>query len=63
MTEERAGHQTAVQEAPSEATAPTLVEHDVARALVATLPERGLDRMTPGRIESVLCTSALTAHI
>jgi hypothetical protein len=38
-------------------------ERDIAHALVTTLPERGLDRMTPGQIESVLCTSALTAHI
>ena len=32
-------------------------------ALSATLPENGLDRMTPAKVESVLCTSALTAHI
>jgi hypothetical protein len=31
--------------------------------LTTTLPEHGLDRMTPRKIESVLCTSALTAHI
>jgi hypothetical protein len=38
---------------------PTLL----ARVCVTTLPERGLDRMTPLRIESQLCTTALTAHI
>jgi hypothetical protein len=38
-------------------------QRDLATALVTTLPERGLDRMTSKKIESVLCTSALTAHI
>ena len=64
MSEERAGRGTAV-ESPSQSVAELepLSEHDIAHALVTTLPERGLDRMTPDKIESVLCTSALTAHI
>jgi hypothetical protein len=64
MTEEHAGRGTVV-ESPDQPLAEfePLSEHDIAHALVTTLPERGLDRMTPGRIESVLCTSALTAHI
>ncbi len=32
-------------------------------ALRITLPQNGLDRMTQHRIESQLCTSALTAHL
>lgn len=32
-------------------------------AMTQTLQSNGLDRMTPSRIESLLCTSALTAHI
>lgn len=64
MTEDSAGHPTAVETPSHPVAAPTShIEHEVVRALVATLPERGLDRMTPGKIESVLCTSALTAHI
>jgi hypothetical protein len=64
MTEECAGRGTAV-ESPDQPVAEfaPLPERDIAHALVTTLPDRGLDRMTPGKIESVLCTSALTAHI
>lgn len=36
---------------------------DLSAALTATLPVKGLDRMTSTRVELVLCTSALTAHI
>lgn len=32
-------------------------------ALSRTLPNGGMDRMTPAQIESQLCTSALTAHM
>jgi hypothetical protein len=28
-----------------------------------TLPERGLDRMTPDKVEFVMCASALTAQV
>lgn len=31
--------------------------------MTKSLPDRGLDRMTATGVESVLCTSALTAHI
>ena len=41
--------------------ATTAVEAD--SAMVRTLPELGLDRMTQSGIESQLCTSALTAHL
>lgn len=64
MTEVRADDPTAATVPTQQVASPmSLVERDVARALVATLPDRGLDRMTSGRIESVLCTSALTAHL
>jgi hypothetical protein len=64
MTEECAGHGTAVESPRHQLAKLTpLIEHEVAEALVTTLPERGLDRMTPDRIESMLCTSALTAHL
>ena len=64
MTEACADRGTAV-ESPDQVVVEfePVSERDIAHALVTTLPERGLDRMTPGRIESVLCTSALTAHI
>jgi hypothetical protein len=64
MTEASAGQGTAVESPghPVPKLTP-LIEHDIADALAATLPERGLDRMTPDRIESTLCTSALTAHL
>lgn len=35
----------------------------LANVVSTTLAERGLDRMTSAKIESQLCTSALTAHI
>jgi hypothetical protein len=35
----------------------------VEQALTETLPTQGFDRFTRVRIESVLCTSALSAHI
>ena len=64
MTEECAGHGTVVESSVRPAVELQLLqEHGIARVLVTTLPERGLDRMTPDRIESVLCTSALTAHL
>lgn len=28
-----------------------------------TLPDLGLDRMTPGKVEFVMCASALTAQV
>jgi hypothetical protein len=64
MTQEPAGAGTAV-EATGDAIAKSapVVGCDVAAALVTTLPQRGLDRLTPSRIESVFCTSALTAHM
>lgn len=35
----------------------------LSHVLCTTLPANGLDRMTPDRIELVICASALTAHI
>lgn len=31
--------------------------------LFKTLPEKGLDRLTTAKVEQILCTSALCAHI
>jgi hypothetical protein len=31
--------------------------------IFSTLPESGLDRMTEGQVEFVLCASALTAQV
>jgi hypothetical protein len=64
MTQESAGAGTAVESTGDPvAKSAQVIGCDVAAALVTTLPQRGLDRMTPGRIESVFCTSALTAHM
>ncbi|NUR94409.1 MAG: hypothetical protein HOV67_04025 [Kribbellaceae bacterium] len=35
----------------------------VSAVVFDTLPELGMDRMTEGRVEFVLCASALTAQV
>ncbi|AHH98609.1 hypothetical protein [Kutzneria albida] len=46
--------------APQLETTPT---DSVAQVVFDTLPALGLDRMTEGRVEFVLCASALTAQV
>jgi len=36
---------------------------EVSSDLFKSLPEKGLDRLTSAKIEHVICTSALSAHI
>jgi hypothetical protein len=47
--------------------APDVVESDLevsaADVVFDTLPALGMDRMTDGRVEFVLCVSALTAQV
>jgi hypothetical protein len=46
--------------------APTATVTDVETAyavLFDTLPDLGLDRMTPNKVEFVMCASALTANV
>jgi hypothetical protein len=46
--------------------APTATVTDVETAhavLFETLPDLGLDRMTPNKVEFVMCASALTANV
>lgn len=38
-------------------------EDKMAMVLFRSLPEKGLDRLTGAKVEHILCTSALSAHI
>lgn len=38
-------------------------EAEVEEIIFDTLPDLGLDRMTPGKVEFVICASALTAQV
>lgn len=47
-----------------EAPMTTVTDVETAYAvLFDTLPDLGLDRMTPNKVEFVMCASALTANI
>jgi hypothetical protein len=35
----------------------------ISNALFRTLTEKGLDRLTAAKVEHIICTSALSAHI